>query len=106
MSSRKTKATRKNKENPKGYLEDYISAAWTSYDYSVATPLVVATLLATTSSSTSLLTAPTWAPTSPTISPMEASKVKASKSSREIEKVSKPQAYHSHPSAAHFPRAD
>ncbi|KAM1624001.1 hypothetical protein PS1_022395 [Malus domestica] len=106
MSSSKSRATRKNKENPKCYLEDYTSAAWTSHDYSVATSSTAATLLAVASSSASPPAAPTWAPTSPTTSPMEASKVKVSKSFREIEKVSKPRAHHSHISAAHPPRAD
>ena len=103
MSLRKAKSTRKNKENPKSYLEDYSSAAWTSHDYSVATPSAAATLLAVASSSVSPPAAPAWAPTFPTTSPMEAIKVKASMSSGEIEKVSKPRAHHSHPSAAHSP---
>ncbi|KAM2529286.1 hypothetical protein EV1_026719 [Malus domestica] len=106
MSSSKTRATRKNKENPKGYLEYYTTAAWTSYDYSVATPSAAVTLLAALSSSASPSVAPAWALTSPTTSPMEASKVKANKSSREIEKVLKPQAHPSHPSATHFSQAD
>ncbi|KAM2538498.1 hypothetical protein TB2_023938 [Malus domestica] len=63
-------------------------------------------LLAVASSSDSPLAAPAWAPTSPTTSPMEASKVKASKSSGEIEKVSKPRAHPSYPSAAYPPRPD
>ncbi|KAM2184607.1 hypothetical protein COP2_030381 [Malus domestica] len=66
MSSSKTRATRKNKENLKGYLDDYTLAAWTSHDYLVATTSAAAKLLATASP----LTAPAWAPTSPTTSPI------------------------------------
>ncbi|KAM1237650.1 hypothetical protein ACFX15_037959 [Malus domestica] len=106
MSSSKTRATRKNKENPQSYLENYTSAAWTSHDYLVTTPSAVTTLLAMVSSSASPLAAPAWAPTSPTTSLMEASKVKESKSFGEIEKVSKPRAHHSHPSTVHPHRAD
>ncbi|KAM1263911.1 hypothetical protein ACFX2J_033773 [Malus domestica] len=87
MSSSKTRATRKNKENPKGYLKYYTTAAWTSHDYSVATPSTVVTLLATASSSASPPAALVWALTSPTTSPMEALKIKSSKSSGEIEKL-------------------
>ncbi|KAM1278883.1 hypothetical protein ACFX2J_030845 [Malus domestica] len=101
MSSSKTRATRKNKENPKGYLKYYTTAVWTSHDYSVTTPSTAVTLLAAPSSGASPPAALVWALTSPTTSPMEALKVKANKSSGEIENVLKPQAHPSHPSAAH-----
>ncbi|KAM2429361.1 hypothetical protein ACFX1W_016969 [Malus domestica] len=101
MSSSKTRATRKNKENPKGYLKYYTTAAWTSHAYSVAIPSTAVTLLAAASSGVSPPAALVWALTSPTTSPMEALKVKASKSFGEIEKVLKPQAHPSHLSAAH-----
>ena len=63
-------------------------------------------LLAAASFGASPPAAPAWALTSPTTSPMEASKVKASKSSEEIRKVSKPQAHLSHLSAAHSTQAN
>ena len=53
MSSIKTRATRKNKENLKGYVEYYTTPAWTSHDYSVATSSAAATLLAVVSSGAS-----------------------------------------------------
>ena len=106
MSSSKAKSNEGNKENPKDYLEDYSSAAWTLHDYSVATPSAAATFSAAAPSSASPRLLLAWAPTSPTTSPMKASKVKVNKSSGEIEKVSKPRAHHSHLPAAHSPRAD
>ncbi|KAM2496019.1 hypothetical protein ACFX1W_035934 [Malus domestica] len=83
------KATKERKGNPKSYPEDYSSVVWTSPNCSVVTPSA-ALVFSTAASSESLpSTAPAWVSTPPTISPIEASKVKSSKSSGEIEKVSK-----------------
>ncbi|KAM1768900.1 hypothetical protein ACFX12_046799 [Malus domestica] len=71
------KATRKNKENPNGYLRDYSLAAWTSHDNSAATPSAAVMLLAATQFGASPSAAPARVLTSPTTSPIEDSKVKA-----------------------------
>ncbi|KAM1361605.1 hypothetical protein ACFX2H_026540 [Malus domestica] len=63
-------------------------------------------LLVAASSNASPPVAPARTPTSLTTSPMEASKVKARKSSEQMEKVSKPRAHPFHPSAAHSPQAN
>ena len=81
------KQKQQGKINPKGYLEDYSSAAWPSDDCSIVTPSTAMVAPAVVPSGASLPAAPPWTLSSPTISPMEDSKVKAKKSSGEIEKV-------------------
>ena len=83
------KQKRQGKINPKGYLEDYSSAAWPSDDCFIVTPSAATAAPAVVPSGASLPTAPSGILPSPTISPMEDSKVKASRSSGEMEKVSK-----------------
>ena len=81
------KQKQQGKINPKGYLEDYSSAAWPPDDCSIVTPSATTATPAMVLSGASLPAALPWTLPSPTISPMEDSKVKESKSSREIENV-------------------
>ncbi|KAM2938053.1 hypothetical protein FF1_037892 [Malus domestica] len=71
------------------YLEEYSSTAWTSHDYSIATPSTAVMPSTAVPSGASPSATLAWAPTSPTTSLIEYSKVKESKFSKEIENVSK-----------------
>ena len=81
------KQKQQGKINPRCYLEDYPQAAWSADDCSIVTPSAATAASAVVPSGASLPTAPSGILSSSTISPMEDSKVKARKSSGEIEKV-------------------